>query len=77
MGRKMIDLTGKKFGKLTVLRPTDKRYQGNRTVIWMCICDCGNLREVSENALMTGRVWQCKECASHKYWGKKYQRGAS
>lgn len=39
---KMIynDLTGQKFGRLTVLYKTDKRKQ--RKIIWHCLCDCGN-----------------------------------
>ena len=37
MGQK-IDLTGKKFGHLTVLRDTGERK--NRQVVWECECDC-------------------------------------
>ena len=38
MGRKGIDLTGKRFGRLTVIEPTEAiglRYR------WRCKCDCG------------------------------------
>lgn len=35
-----IDLTNQKFGKLTAIEPTDKRYIGH--VVWRCKCDCGN-----------------------------------
>lgn len=35
MGRKLIDMTGKKVGRLTVLE-----YMGNE--MWRCRCDCGN-----------------------------------
>jgi AP2 domain. len=37
---KISDLTGKVFGQLTALRPTDKR--SNRSVIWECQCSCGS-----------------------------------
>lgn len=37
---RLIDLTGKKFGKLTVISKSNVR-KGNR-VYWDCICDCGN-----------------------------------
>ena len=34
------DLTGKRFGKLTVLEPTDQRVRD--AVVWRCRCECGN-----------------------------------
>ena len=44
-----IDLTGRKFGRLTVLCPTKKRLQ--TSVMWKCRCDCGNICTVSGPAL--------------------------
>lgn len=35
----MIDLTGKKFGRLTVISIADKTKYGYK---WNCVCDCGN-----------------------------------
>src|SRR5690242_20188390 len=32
-------LEGRKFGRLTVIRPTDKR--SSESVIWQCLCCCG------------------------------------
>lgn len=40
MGKK-IDLTGQKFGKLTVLKEAEKR-NDHGSVCWICRCDCGN-----------------------------------
>ncbi len=40
MTRKRIDLTGKKFGKLTVLRRGDCNNYGQYR--WVCRCVCGN-----------------------------------
>ena len=39
---KLIDLTGQKFGKLTVIgRAEDKVLPSGRKVVnWKCICDC-------------------------------------
>lgn len=34
------DLTGKRFGKLTVLEPTEQRVRD--AVVWRCRCECGN-----------------------------------
>ena len=39
------DLTGKKFGKLTVIRETEER-ASNGGIIWECQCDCGNKYKV-------------------------------
>lgn len=38
MGRKAVDITNKKFGKLTALY---SKRENNRTY-WFCRCDCGN-----------------------------------
>lgn len=44
MSNKVIDLTGKKFGRLTVL----SRYKENTRgyAQWLCKCDCGNTKIV-------------------------------
>lgn len=36
----MKDISGQRFGKLTALRPTNKRVGSN--VVWELTCDCGN-----------------------------------
>ena len=36
------DLTGQKFGRLTVLRLSEKRNPVNGKILWECKCDCGN-----------------------------------
>ncbi|MCD7801867.1 MAG: hypothetical protein LUH09_03010 [Clostridiales bacterium] len=36
----MTDLTGQRFGNLTVVKATDQRE--NRRIVWECRCDCGN-----------------------------------
>lgn len=35
-----IDLSNQIFGHVEAIRPTDSRYRGS--IIWECICDCGN-----------------------------------
>lgn len=50
------DLTGKKFGRLTVvkyLRTT------NTKPIWLCKCDCGKEIEVAAESLYTGNTKSC------------------
>ena len=45
---KLIDLTGQKFGKLTVL---EKAPSKNRHTCWKCKCDCGNIIEMTAEYL--------------------------
>lgn len=52
-----VDLTGQKFNKLTVLHKTNKRKNGS--VVWQCLCDCGNKCEVTSSSLRTGRTKSC------------------
>lgn len=54
---KFIDLTGQKFGRLTVLSKTNKK-QCNH-IIWVCQCDCGNIKEVTGSDLHSGRIKSC------------------
>lgn len=39
------DLTGKRIGRLTVLRLSDNKK--NRSIKWVCQCDCGNIVEAN------------------------------
>jgi hypothetical protein len=56
MGR-FIDLSGRKFHKLTVLgrNGSDK----NRKPIWSCVCECGNLLSVLGESLKSGNTKSC------------------
>jgi len=47
------DISGKRFGRLVVLEPTDKRKQNN--VVWKCLCDCGNYYFVGTSSLNRGK----------------------
>jgi len=53
---KMIDLTGQKFGMLSVIEK-DESYK-NETY-WKCICDCGNIVNVRSTRLRNGRSKSC------------------
>jgi len=62
------DITNKKFGRLTAIRPIDKR---NRTWRWECKCDCGNLTIGIISKLKNGCKTSCgckrKENIKPKY----------
>jgi hypothetical protein len=63
MGRPVIDLTGKRFGMLTVdyLYPEDKydKNGGHMQKQWYCTCDCGGHRIVTGNYLKLGHIKSC------------------
>ncbi len=55
---KYNDLTGRKFGRLIALEPTEERDKWE-SIIWRCKCDCGNNKNVSAYLLNSGRVRSC------------------
>ncbi|GAE32435.1 AP2 domain-containing protein [Alkalihalobacillus hemicellulosilyticus] len=54
---KALDLTGKKFGRLTVI----KREGSNKhkQAIWKCLCECGNETMVVASKLKSGYTQSC------------------
>ena len=64
---KKIDLTGHKYGKLTVIREdidNPKRKPGK--IMWLCLCECGNYTSACTNDL---RIGDTKSCGCLKYDG--------
>lgn len=55
------DLTGRKFGRLTVLeRAEDVRYKnGAMAVQWKCRCDCGNIVIKRTQGILNGKTKSC------------------
>lgn len=51
------ELTGRRFGKLTAIEPTDQRKRG--AVLWRCHCDCGNEVLVESRRLKPGVIQSC------------------
>lgn len=68
-----IDLTGQKFGLLSVIcRSEVIRKSG---AFWVCVCDCGETREVDSLKLRTGHT---KSCGCRKNDGMaNYRHGHS
>ena len=54
---KIRDLSGQKFGRLTALYRLHNYHK--KRVHWLCICDCGNLTDVSRNNLTRGVTKSC------------------
>ena len=57
------DLTGQKFGKLTVLSKAQNK--NNRTK-WLCKCECGNVKEIDAQYLKKGITKTCGKCRISK-----------
>lgn len=55
-----INLKDQIFGKLLVLEETDKRK--NKSVVWKCQCQCGNIVELSTKELRSDGIIQCPSC---------------
>lgn len=53
---RLEDLTGKTFGRLTVLRLAPKR---GKTIYYVCKCSCGNIKEVAAKHLRSGATTSC------------------
>lgn len=55
--RNKQDLTGRKFGRLTVLKEERKDQKGR--IVWLCKCECGKYHEVVTAYLNNGSVKSC------------------
>lgn len=53
---KCVDLTGQKFGRLTVIKRVENK---GDLAAWLCICDCGCETVVSGANLRQGHVKSC------------------
>lgn len=53
--KKLIDLTGKQFGKLTVI----KMIKINNRTYWKCKCECGNETVCRDDSLKVGHSLSC------------------
>lgn len=58
---KKIDLTGQKYGLLTVLSEAEKirTPNGRSHVAWLCQCECGNQIIVRADSLRSGHTTSC------------------
>lgn len=57
---RLVDLTGKMFGKWKVIERAGKASSGNYK--WLCECSCGTRKEVDGNSLKSGRSTKCRHC---------------
>lgn len=53
---RVIDLTGKRFGRLQVIERANNIGNG---VAWLCRCDCGNEKIILGHSLRNGKTKSC------------------
>lgn len=74
MGKK-LNLTKQKFNRLTALRASKERNSGG-SILWECLCECGNKTKVAAYYLKNGYIKSCgclqKEIASRM--NKKFNK---
>ena len=66
MNKKKIDLTGQRFGKLTVIQ--EAGHKNGRSIAWLCHCDCGNDKIIDGHSL---RIGSTKSCGCTKSFGEE------
>lgn len=54
---KFVDLTGQRFGRLTVISRAENTKDGKAR--WLCECDCGNKTIVTTDSLKSGHTYSC------------------
>lgn len=57
MSNTLIDMTGQKFGRLTVISRAENTSEGRAQ--WLCKCDCGNTKIVLGKRLRNGGTKSC------------------
>lgn len=53
---KVLDLTGQRFGRLTVIQ---KSLNKKQKTYWLCKCECGKEKEVQTSHLVNGLIKSC------------------
>ncbi len=53
-----LDLKNKRFGRLVVLEEKGRTKWGD--ILWLCQCDCGNMRIIQACSLANGTTRSCK-----------------
>lgn len=51
------NISNKRFGSLVAIEPTKERKHGS--IVWKCLCDCGNIHYATAELLLAGKVKSC------------------
>lgn len=63
------DLTGKKYGELTIIEHDVERSKNSKETYWICKCSCGNIKSVAAPHLKNGAVVTCGDRKIHRSGG--------
>ena len=66
------DLTGKKFGKWTVIGMAKDRKDSN--LAWDCLCECGSKSTIGSHSLLSGTSQSCGCSRAKNIAGEKFGR---
>lgn len=66
------DLTGQRFGRLTVIEKDSERDKEGHAK-WLCRCDCGNVVSVTKGSLKIGHTRSCG-CLRRDVLKKRFQK---
>lgn len=70
---KPIDITNKKFNKLTAIKFIEKRKKGKGQYhFWEFQCDCGNIKTINKNSVMSNTVKSCGCLHKENVFKKEY-----
>jgi len=56
MGRKLLDLTGMRFGRLVAVEYLGREHHSS---VWRCLCDCGSETKTQSGALKNKTIVSC------------------
>jgi hypothetical protein len=70
--RRSLELVGKRFGRLTVVRKTGRKRNNHNE--WECLCDCGKSHFVSSSGLTCGGTQSCGCLASESVSARNVER---
>ena len=62
---KIIDLTGNKYGRLTVIKRGENDKDGKAK--WLCECECGVKKEFRRSNLKSGCSKSCGNCSKNRW----------
>lgn len=72
---KLVDLTGKQFDRLTIIKrvPDYIQSNGRKRTMWLCMCECGNYITVDGEHLKSGATKSCG-CLQRELTSKRFKR---
>ena len=74
MSYPIVDITGKIFGNLKVIKRLD--FKINNKIAWLCLCKCGNLTQREGTSMKSGNTKSCGSCRPRDKYPSEYSSWA-